>query len=80
VKILDAVDPARDLLRVLIGMLNGFDIHRSSSHNVTFLDVTQLNNRLVLRVQSRLVEHGDAKIFFGAIWLRHLEERIDFSD
>lgn len=50
VKVLHAVDPARDLLWFLISVLDGFDIHRGRAYDVSLLDVSQLNNCLIFWV------------------------------
>lgn len=80
VEVLHAVDPPRDLLGLLISVLDGFDIHRGSAHDVSLLDVSQLNNCLIFWVQGGLIEHSDTQVFLGAVRLWHLEEGVHFTN
>lgn len=80
VQVLHTVDPARDLLGLLISMLNRLDIHGCCANDVTLLDVSQFNNGLIFRIQCWLVQYRDTKVFFGTVWLGHLQEGIDLTN
>ena len=49
-QVLHAVDPARNLLRLLIRVLYRFNVHWSGADDVSLLDVAELYDSLVLRV------------------------------
>ena len=50
VQVLYTIDPPRYFLRFLVCMLNRLDIHRGRTHDITLLDVSQLDHCLVLRI------------------------------
>lgn len=80
VELLNTVDPPRNVLRLLVRALYRLDVHRSRTYHILLLDVTQLYHCFVFRIESRFIEYSDTKILFGAIGLRHLQERVNLAD
>ena len=78
-QILHAIYPARDLLGFLVGVLNRFDVHRSCTHDIALLNVSQFNHCFIFWVQGGLVQNSNTQVFLGTIWLWHLQEGINFT-
>ena len=79
-EILHATDPTCHLARFLIGAVDRVNVDGGGTRHIFALHVLELQDRLVFRVETGLVEHRDAKILLLTVGFRHFKEGVDLAD